>query len=169
MNYIAGEEIREEYFDYLCRKVNASVHDIPLLLLLFNRLFEWSVPNDKNRANDGVKLRCSFHREEGIVGEISGPCNVLEMLIGLAIRCDSDITGEPDVDNSAYWFWQMIGNLGIRDMNLKDVGTRLNIWMGRKFDKNGFGGLFPIRKTKNDQRKIEIWYQLSEWLGENWG
>jgi hypothetical protein len=36
----------------------------------------------------------------------------------------------------------------------------------RKYARNGHGGLFPLRHADEDQRDIEIWYQLSAYLLE---
>jgi hypothetical protein len=40
----------------------------------------------------------------------------------------------------------------------------LDIFVERKYDPNGYGGLFPLRCPKHDQREIEIWYQFNEYL-----
>jgi hypothetical protein len=36
------------------------------------------------------------------------------------------------------------------------------IW--RTYDRRGHGGLFPLQRSNRDQRRVEIWYQLSEYL-----
>ena len=38
------------------------------------------------------------------------------------------------------------------------------IW--RTYDSNGYGGLFPLRNPREDQRKVELWYQLNAYLLE---
>ena len=40
--------------------------------------------------------------------------------------------------------------------------------LGRDYFRDGFGGLFPLKHAKKDQRKVEIWYQLQNWLMENY-
>ena len=44
----------------------------------------------------------------------------------------------------------------------------VNAWMNREYLPNGQGGLFPLVRTKNDQTTVEIWYQLQEYILENW-
>ena len=37
----------------------------------------------------------------------------------------------------------------------------------RSYAFDGYGGLFPLRKPHQDQRNIEIWYQMQAYLMEN--
>jgi hypothetical protein len=92
------------------------------------------------------------------------------MLIGLSRR----LAFETDHgDDGASWFWHLINNLGLlgytdgskfRPEDVDDVTSRV-IW--RTYDQSGHGGLFPLQHTNNDQRRVEIWYQLSEYLLQN--
>jgi hypothetical protein len=45
----------------------------------------------------------------------------------------------------------------------------LDVLLQRTYTNKGVGGLFPLKRSKNDQRKVEIWYQLQEYLAENSG
>ena len=38
----------------------------------------------------------------------------------------------------------------------------------RRYKRSGEGGLFPLKNAAKDQRKVEIWYQLSSYLLENY-
>jgi len=66
----------------------------------------------------------------------------------------------------------LINNLGLQDCHdagfiaeyVEDV-THAVIW--RTYNENGNGGLFPLRDSDQDQRQVEIWYQLSAYLLEN--
>ena len=44
------------------------------------------------------------------------------------------------------------------------VTKRMRVVMDRLYDMHGNGGLFPLRKPSKDQRKVELWYQMSEYL-----
>ena len=33
---------------------------------------------------------------------------------------------------------------------------------------NGTGGLFPLKRPRVNQRRVEVWYQMSEYLMENY-
>lgn len=140
-----------------------------LLRKLFVTEFAWFVPNDDNRAEDGRELRLEWaslvdvdvHRDWMALG-----CSFLEMLIALSRRLDF----QTDQD-ATFWFWHLIGNLGLLGHNDRskfleeDIENRTHTVMFRTYDPDGSkGGLFPLRQTDKDQRKVEIWYQLSEYL-----
>ena len=40
--------------------------------------------------------------------------------------------------------------------------------LAREYSDNGHGGLFPLKNPKKDQRKVEIWYQMTEYINENY-
>lgn len=142
---------------------------------LYKKEFVWLVPNDDNRIADGLALRRLFLQECDGVGpdplwETLG-CSMLEMLIALAHRLEF-ITGDPVFD----WFWILIENLGLSmrgtsdrqysaalETEVDDILDRI-IW--RTYSKTGEGGLFPVPETDQDLRKIELWYQMSAYLAD---
>ena len=139
---------------------------------LFRQLFSteiaWIVPNDDNRAEDGRELRCEWAtntQTEVDPNWLSLGCSFLELLIGLSRR----LAFETDT-NAADWFWHLINNLGLlgyhdrskfNPESVDEITSRV-IW--RTYERNGNGGLFPLSHTTKDQRRVEIWYQLSEYL-----
>lgn len=139
---------------------------------LFDQLlqteFVWFVPNDDNRATDGRELRYEWAARTGAQVDtqwLETGCSFLEMLIALSRRLSFE-----EGNDSASWFWQLIENLGLTEFKdgsgfeseeVQDVTHRV---MFRNYDRNGNGGLFPLRSSNKDQRKVEIWYQLSEYL-----
>lgn len=130
--------------------------------------FVWFVPNDDNRASDGRELRYEWAARTGteVTSEwLEVGCSFLEMLIGVARRLSFE-----GGNDSASWFWQLIDNLGLTEYKdgtnfepeeVEDI-TSAVIW--RTYDRDGNGGLFPLRRASKDQRRVEIWYQLSEYL-----
>ena len=160
-------QVEDRYFEWLCKKIGADQKDVPLLFHLHNRIYEWKIPNDSNRASDGISLREEFYDETNSSGYISGPCSVLEMLVGLSVRCDRDITGSGYEERPQIIFWRMIDNLGLRYVSVSDVDKILTRWMSCRYDKTGQGGLFPLQRLGRDVRKMEIWKQLSMWIEEN--
>jgi hypothetical protein len=139
---------------------------------LFRQLFEiefvWFVPNDDNRAADGRELRREWMT---ITGKEVDPdwlglgCSFLELLIGLSRR----LAFEGGNDGPS-WFWKLIINLELlgchdkSDFDPEYVEDVTHAVIFRTYDSNGNGGLFPLDHTNNDQRQVEIWYQLSEYL-----
>jgi hypothetical protein len=130
--------------------------------------FVWTIANDDNRASDGRELRREWVEIEQVEVDdawLALGCSFLEMLIGLSRRLAFDTE-----DSVSYWFWHLIDNLGLQNYhdrsgyNEEDVEEITSAVIWRTYDPDGTGGLFPIPNTPNDQRTIEIWYQLSEYL-----
>ena len=161
------------YYDWLRRKVGAyDADDVNLLFdILYHTDFYWTVANDDNRAADGIVLRSTFMDTEGWNTEprSGDPCSVLEMLIALASRIDNDIMWDGEKDRTADLFWEMVDNLDMDYDDVDDICVKLGIFLDRKYDVNGLGGIFPLRKGAfEDQRNVEIWYQMQSYLMENW-
>lgn len=140
---------------------------------LYKTEFTWFIPNDDNRIYDGLDVRYEFvDTEEG--GDVPGywlsePCSFLEMIVALSRRMayQSDL-------GSDHWFWEIMENLEIRQYvdELYDedviqlVDHILDRVLMRTFHADGRGGLFPLLHGGRDQRQIEIWYQMSQYLME---
>lgn len=176
-------EVKSDYFQWLCGIVHADDPDssfYSLMRALFEHEFRWSVDNDGNRAVDGEDLREDFADQSLYLdySSIGGPCNVLEMLIALAIRIDDEIMWCPNDDRTVVWFWEMIGNLGLdeyNDENWEEPKSRamvdyiLDIWLDRRYRPDGIGGVFPMNCPDEDQRSMEIWYQMNRYFLEKYG
>jgi hypothetical protein len=141
-----------------------------LLRQLYTKEFVWFVPNDDNRVEDGRDLRYEFADLIEDDAWLSLGCSMLEMMIGLARRLSFEADGEP-----AVWFWHLIDNLGFTKFNdrryddqiAEEVDEVLQDVIWRNFNPNGEGGLFPLRRPHDDQRLIEIWYQMNAYIIEN--
>jgi len=153
-------------FWHLCRK-------------LYTIEFIWFVPNDDNRVEDGKELRQRFlsstrykldarDREWMDLG-----CSMFEMFIALA-----QLAAFESGRDMGEWFWRFMHNLELDqytdevyrhsigdgvDEGVEEVLDRLN---QRTYSFDGSGGLFPLRNARQDQREIELWYQLSSYLLE---
>jgi hypothetical protein len=165
------EPIEHEYFNWLCAKVlqrgTRSYHD--LLRLLHQTMFTWVVQQDRRRAADGVELRSYFLQETGFEKDrhwFDQPCSVFEAFVAFADRASFQ-TGDP----LHTWFWEFMENLGldqfrqVSDSDVPLIEETLIIFMERRYDENGYGGMFPLRqRPKRDQREVEIWYQFCDYL-----
>lgn len=175
-------EIKNAYFEWLYEWVAGDRYhrDISyrkLLMRLHNTEFISIIRNDQNRAEDGENLRYRFAKNK-IVDEpvdyilecLAGPCSVLEMMIALANRCEEDYMDDPAYGNRmGQWFWGMITNLNLGSMidiqyDKDRVDEILYKFLHRKYDSDGRGGLFRVRNSTIDMRKIEIWYQMCYFL-----
>lgn len=166
-------EITDDYYMWLLDKVDALHGDRAnyslLMQLLYSTKYEYAFVMDSNRAKSGENLRSIFALEEGYYLEDvhQGPCSVLEMLIALADNMAFDTE-----DTVSRWFWEMLDNLGISNMddNHYDeeyILSRLFIWMNRQFEPDGTGSIFPLHKPVGDCRRKEIWTLMNAYLMEN--
>ena len=126
-----------------------------------------------------MKLREEFAEElrDEVTTALNYPCSMLEMLIGIARRME-DILFEPEEeDQTERWFWEILGNIGLDkctdsrygdDYGRAKIDDMIDMILSRTYKRNGQGGLFPLKRSKKNQRKVEIWYQLSAYLNENY-
>lgn len=168
------DPVEELYFNWLCAKVLED-QERPdywdLLSILHRYEFVPTVQGDYNRASSGLGVRQEFIR---MTQYGRGPdwdhigCSVFEMLMALANDASWQ-TSEP----LRVWFWRFIQNLQLEDYrrvdpdDIPDIEEKLFAFVWRQYDDNGFGGIFPLRMTEHDQRMVEIWYQLAEYVDEN--
>lgn len=173
-----SEESYVNYLKSLVRSYLSRDHEV-LLDRLWRKEFYSVLPNDQNRAKDGIFLR-------DVLGEdvnygIFGPCRVLEMLIALSKRMEFNLEGTDCDEDYVDLFWEMLGNLDILQFDnlaiLEDAQTLqldhiLTDWLDRKYSSDGSGGIFPLKNwTKNGykrQNKVELWYQMMSYLCENY-
>jgi len=170
----------ELYFVWLCDQVGDSKVKNPartywrVLKLLYEKEFVWFVPNDDNRIEDGKDLRYEFVDQTGLKDVdpnwIQLGCSMLELMIALSRRLAFEAEGEP-----RDWFWELMKNIGLGGYTDDRIPTRyseknvdeiLDRVLWRTYKRNGSGGLFPLKDPKEDQREIEIWYQLNAYLLE---
>ena len=175
-------KIRNEYFDWLLdlacgNRFSKQISYRRLLEYLHGITFQFIIPRDQNRAEDGIELRYRFavlngyeDMSDDILDILDGPCTVLEMLIALAIRCEEDIMDDPSVGHRAgQWFWGMIRNLGLGSMKDDKFDERyveevIERFLNREYEPDGRGGLFTIIDCEYDLRDAEIWHQLCWYL-----
>jgi hypothetical protein len=168
------------YFDFLCNIVGRRNEYEELLKQLHRTEFYSLVPNDHNRGADGEHLReifCDMMRLSTPI-LFNKPCSVLEMLIGLAHRLEFESAQSSWEKSPEEWFWILLNNLGLDEytndeyFNDRDTLSRvdiiLDIFLRRLYKRNGEGGLFPLRYPKENQRKVEIWYQMTAYILENY-
>jgi hypothetical protein len=168
--------VKNRYLEFLCDLVGNDHRYDELLNHLFRINFYSLVPNDDNRGEDGKQLRDIFIEEEGLQRSSSlptGPCRVLEMLIGVANRLEFELLGGDYERPARDWFWVLINNLNLElytndAYSQKQVDDIVLTFLDRQYSENGYGGLFPLSYPQKDQRRVEIWYQMSAWVIENY-
>lgn len=171
--------VRGEYFHYLCNLMRIDLPEHEMYKRLMSELYDidffWVLPMDENRDIDALSLRRRFFNEYGI--DIcmlnSFPRSVLEVLCAFSERIECDVMGEPGEEEIEKWFWIMLDNLGLDRFDddhfvPRIVRYKIDIWLNRKFKSNGSGGIFPLKNGKNDQKKVDMWYQMQNYLNENY-
>ena len=166
------------------------------LELFKNRFFiTRSAPKrDVDREKDGLELRTEWsnrvHKLDNVIqNEYPGDdldaefhsisCTMLEMIIGISKRMSEQLMNEDGEDKTAQYFWEIIGNLGLDcwdDDNFgwetglapKNIGKICEILCKRQYNPDGTGGgMFPMPGVLGiNQKKMEIWYQMQEYI--NW-
>lgn len=159
------------YLSWLRNQIAVPVGNRTYLQLfseLHNKEFVWLVPNDDNRLQDGLELRGEFFQ---VYGEDIGEegASVLEVLIALSRRLAFTADGDPEV-----WAWRLIQNLELDKFwdplksasKLQDLDNRLEALIWRTYHSDGQGGFFPLAWPEEDQRKVELWYQMNAFIEE---
>ena len=185
MEHSYDYDIERDYFNWLCELVHIDQIERSYWLLakdMYRKEFISFIEHDDNRASDGIELREDFMRETNCDGylDMDRGCSVLEMMIALARRMDFETSDPNDpydaMDTTSYWFWEMVENLGLiefDDSSYVDMDGQtyvdwiLDGFINRQYESNGEGGLFPLKGCCEDQRDVEIWYQMSAYLMEH--
>ena len=169
--------LKEEYFEWLlgivCRgRFRKNISYRKLLSYLHSIEYRWSLPDDVNRAEDGEEgMRWSFIYENHITTgyELNDPCSVLEMVMGLAYRCEDIMDDAAKGNRTVQWFWQMINNLGLGGMtddrfDEKEVSFIIERFLNREYEPDGTGGLFVSPGIHTDLRDVDTWTQMLWYL-----
>lgn len=173
------EELWDDYLQYLIwrGRLERMTRYGRLFDILHNIEFVYKLERDENRDADGVSLRDDYEIPYDYLEMddefFDRRCSVLEMLIALAIKVDDEFIGDPAEEHPEEFFMKMIKNLGLDKFKgnryrESDVIKIVNRWMRREFNRDGIGSPFPVRESRQDQRKLEIWDQMNAYLSENY-
>lgn len=174
------DTIADQYLDWMIHKVTnrntikSKISYRRLFIFLNSVEFVYTIPRDENRYSDGVCLRDRFINEMDFnpkeFDDLDSPCSVLEMMVALSIRCEESIMSNDEYgDRTPQWFWGMINTLGLGWMSDDKFDHReaeeiVDRFLNHDYSKNGKGGLFYIRNSNRDARKLEIWAQMCRYL-----
>lgn len=169
-----GVSSDQNYFRWLTTKVQEEGHPRntyrDLFWILYDTEFIWKIPNDDNRVADGLELRRKYLRETGrqAPDENMRPCSVLEVIVGLSCRLAWLADGSEEG-----WAWQLLCNLELHKFRdplskrrIHTVEEILYALIWRTYEPDGTGGFFPLMNPREDQRKVEIWYQMNAYALE---
>lgn len=179
------DSFEKKYLYWLASLVKLDDEKYSILFeTLWNKEFYSIFPNDDNREIEGRQLREKWSDKIGIDFKKTaefGPCRVIEMLIALSQRMEFELYGSDYNKTSADLFWEFVNNLGLKKYTNKvivnensfgDIDMILTRWLDRKYDRDGFGGIFPLKywakSGLRSQYDTEIWYQMCAYLAENY-
>ena len=177
----APELLPEEYFSWLYAQVwTGEEHDPEhsyrtVADRMYIQRFEPLVPHDENRIADGAHLRNAFLRDHGQepldnVTVLFPDASVFEVLVGLARR-GGDMINMP----AMRLFGIFLVNLRLhlytdaycQRHSYKGADRIIQRFNLRNYGPDGHGGLFPLRHYNQDQRGVELWYQMAAFMDEN--
>jgi hypothetical protein len=166
--------IRHRYLEWLTLQVGGvEINDVhPLCNLMHQKEFVWFVANDDNRIEDALDLRLEFLYDQGLPVPSDAlrlvHVSVLEVLVALSRRMEFFCGGE-----APRWAWVLLEHLNltsyrgrITPKKREEIAEILERLIWRQYNEDGTGGFFPLAWPKENQTKIEIWYQLQNWIGE---
>jgi hypothetical protein len=176
-------QLAKAYFDWLYERV-FGIRDVDTsncYTIICNYMlqfpFKYIVPHDDNRIADGTMLRDEFLRsykrrynEIDKVDMIIPDATIFEVLVGLAARADFILD-----HGEEFWFDLFLTNLQLKEFNdrryvAKDntkIERRLRRFNDRRYQPDGTGGIFPLKDPQQDQREVELWYQMAAYMTEN--
>lgn len=169
-NLSPREDWLSAYFNWLQGLVlplAPHYHNPEIFTLAWEMKYIPTIPNDQNRANDGINLRFQYSTTTKNGLPAIGACTMLEFLIGVSIRLNEADYDPTMPDRVGPWFWALMDNLGIIEADRPWIEDSFNRINNRDYSTDGHGGLFPLRNPRENQQKVEIWYQMQAYLMEN--
>lgn len=163
-----GQPLDDLYFGWLCSLAGfPEEENVDYLRELHSIPFEVVIPNDENREVDGLDLRRDFFEDYGLdlnrrsieFDELE--CSIFEMILALSERISYQSGG-----STREWVLIITENLGVRSGRVHPR-TAARILNRREYAENGKGGMFPLMYPRQDQKEVEIWYQMSAYLVEH--
>lgn len=164
--------VDQPYYEWLIsqiefpRTLRKSFDDV--LLRLHETEFIWMISGDDNRAQDARDLRVEFKHQYSGRMKFKEFVSVLEVMVAISRILEFVAGGK-----APQWAWRLIDNLGLDHYPDPLNGTKtakldeiLESLVWRTYEKNGRGGFFPLVFPREDQTKVEIWYQLNAYVRE---
>lgn len=181
---------RVAYYEKLLEKVGMKDDgDYGIVLRnLFEADFIYPIPMDKNRADDAIELRLNIFDEIGRETRVyqskeditKVPPKLLEVMVALSERMSYLISSPEKEDSIKECFFDIFRNAGFNvykntsfvKTNIEDTMYHLmydiDTLLYRQYEFNGVGGFFPLIAPREDQRHVELWYQMQAYLDEKY-
>lgn len=173
----------DPYFEWLVKEFFRSVcteADLRLLSFLQAKPFEVYNLRDTNRVMDAISIRNRYINESKTKTPLNKlvffghqnqiVCSVLELFLALAIRFEHElhIPGSDERKSVERFFWEMIRNMSLNEESERDWDDILDTFIRREYAPDGSGGPFPIQNSRKNQARVELWYQMHEYINERY-
>ena len=167
--------MQDTYFSWLVEKIDngQAGNYSKLLSFLYDKAFDYIIPDDMARFNDGINLRYIYEDEgHSIMDHAQGDCTILEMLVALCMRIEEQMC-DPEVGDQCWrWFWIFIENLGLLSENnasftLEYVSSVIDDFLNRAYDSDGYDtSIVRVDDPNKDCRSENLWMQVNWYLNE---
>lgn len=174
--------VEDDYFNWLLEQVDMIKRPITdQYMHLFHILnavdFYSDHPMDDNRIEDALSLRDRYDSISGDGVYLTSKASVLEVILALSIKFH-DILYDAEIDDPpSDRFWEMLDNTGLLLCNDDEYGQGwdetyvcdiITTLLDKQYGRNGSGSLFPVRRSRKDHRRLELWYQMHDYIDENY-
>lgn len=175
------QKLDEQYLNWLYRLVERPPNPFDevdegywrLMWSLYTIPFDVVVYQDRNRAMDATGFRETFLESPDIPDDLAPSewldmdPSLLEVIVSLANRMQ--FLTNIDI---AECFWELMTNAGFDRYDDgafegSDVEMIASTIIFRWYERDGKGGLFPLTTADEDQRKVELLYQMYDYISEN--
>ena len=103
--------------------------------------------------------------------------SVLAVLVALSIKIENELMYDESAgDRTCEWFWEMIRNLGLEDLDdehwddkydISTVNKAVDKFVNRQYKRDGSdGAIFRIHSKNIDMTKEPLWMQANYWVVE---
>ena len=177
------ERLKTEYLCFLMNRVQVRGAGLDgyskLCQYLNTAAFIPIVPYDENRTDDCRELRREFSEEYFDILNSLLPYSgsIMELLVVLTDRICYETEGSRYHSLPSKWFLEMLNNCGLGrcdNVNFDLMQDRREISMiierinMRLYGFSGYGGLFPLKLPRTDQRHEELMTQMNNYIEENY-
>ena len=166
---VTERTIEKEYYKYLVSFIDGGKYKrySRLLDYLYHTDYIWEYEMDENRAGDGLEFRNYFEMDFHVTDvRISGPCSMLEMMVGLAYRMERELMDDVAYgDRTSQWFWMMINSLGLGYMNNR---ISILIWLMKLSILSSITNIIQMVRADYLQLKIIHMIYVMKKYGLKW-
>ena len=144
--------------------------------ILYDTDFRWpeEIPDDKNRAEDGLRWRDRYAETVGdglderqrdrIRKSIHGKACCYEVILSLAEDINEMVNEETE-SKTAEFFGILLGNLGLKTgVSAEKTAEILAKWLDREDEITLFPVTVSVTVLKSVTEKVSQWMQMNRWL-----